>query len=104
MDKGIPLPELPFDPPKTPPAPPNPRAVLLHGIVWTAFGLGGVATLLVTLPMAAALSALLGPDVGMGRGVLVAAALGTYLVAFVAALLRGSGTPTTPPMGDGATT
>jgi len=48
MDKGIPLPELPFDPPKLPPAPPNPRAILLHGIVWTAFGFGGIATLLVT--------------------------------------------------------
>lgn len=47
MEKGIPLPELPFDPPKLPPQPPNPRAILLHGIVWTAFGLGGMVTLLV---------------------------------------------------------
>lgn len=47
MDKGIPLPELPFDPPKMPPQPPDPRTILLHGIVWTAFGFGGIVTLLV---------------------------------------------------------
>ena len=48
MDKGIPLPELAFDPPKLPPSPPDPRAILLHGIVWTAFGLGGIITLVLT--------------------------------------------------------
>jgi hypothetical protein len=46
MDKGIPLPELPLDPPRTP-NPPDPRAILIHGIVWTAFGLGGIGALLV---------------------------------------------------------
>jgi hypothetical protein len=42
MDKGIPLPELRFDPPKVP-KPADPRVPLLHGIVWLAFGIGGVA-------------------------------------------------------------
>lgn len=44
MDKGIPLPELPLEP--------QPRSserdsneVLLHGIVWSAFGVGGMITL-----------------------------------------------------------
>lgn len=41
MDKGIPLPELPLDPTKTP-KPPNPEATLIHGLVWTAFGGGGM--------------------------------------------------------------
>jgi hypothetical protein len=45
MEKGIPLPELGLDSPKMPAAPPDPRAILLHGIVWTAFGVGGVAAL-----------------------------------------------------------
>ena len=42
MDKGIPLPELPLETQK---APPDPRMPLLHGIVWLAFGIGGVAAL-----------------------------------------------------------
>ncbi len=46
MDKGIPLPELPMDS-ATVPRPPDPRAPLLHGIVWTALGTGGAAALLV---------------------------------------------------------
>ena len=44
MEKGIPLPELPLDPTKIPKAP-DPTATLLHGIVWTAFGLGGMLVL-----------------------------------------------------------
>lgn len=44
IDKGIPLPELPLDPAKTP-RPPDPLAPLLHGIVWTALGFGGVVAL-----------------------------------------------------------
>ena len=49
MDKGIPLPELPLDPP-TDSKPPDPRAPLLHGIVWLAFGIGGMVMLLLIGP------------------------------------------------------
>ena len=45
MDKGIPLPELPLDPTRTPTAP-NPQATLIHGLVWTAMGGGGMLALL----------------------------------------------------------
>jgi hypothetical protein len=34
MEKGIPLPELPLDPPRVP-KPPDPGAPLIHGMVWT---------------------------------------------------------------------
>ena len=44
MEKGIPLPELPLDPPKVP-APPDPRAPLIHGIVWLALGFGAMLAL-----------------------------------------------------------
>ena len=44
MEKGIPLPELPLDPVAVP-KPRDPRAPLVHGIVWTAFGVGGIAAL-----------------------------------------------------------
>ncbi len=44
MEKGIPLPELPLEPPAVSKAP-NPHAALLHGIVWSAFGLGTMAAL-----------------------------------------------------------
>jgi hypothetical protein len=44
MEKGIPLPELPLDPLKVPKAP-DPRAVLIHGIVWTALGGGAMLAL-----------------------------------------------------------
>lgn len=44
MEKGIPLPEFPIDPPRTPP---DPRAPLLHGIVWTALGLGAITAMLI---------------------------------------------------------
>jgi hypothetical protein len=47
MEKGIPLPELPLHQPKVP-RPPDPRAPLLHGIVWTALGFGGMAALFLT--------------------------------------------------------
>jgi hypothetical protein len=79
-------------------------ALVLLPVLAAAAAFATVATLLVTLPMAAALSALLGPDVGMGRGVLVVTAIGTYLAAFVAALLRGRRDPATAPPGDEATT
>ena len=41
MEKGIPLPEFPLDPPSVK-RPPDPRAPLMHGIVWAALG-GGAA-------------------------------------------------------------
>lgn len=50
MEKGIPLPELPLDPPRDQ-RPPDPRAPLLHGVVWTAFGFGGMAAMLVIGPL-----------------------------------------------------
>jgi len=46
MEKGIPLPELPIDPAKAV-KPSDPKAPLMHGIVWTTLGLGAVAGLLV---------------------------------------------------------
>lgn len=42
MDKGIPLPELPLDTTVNP-KPQDPHAMLIHGIVWLAFGGGGIA-------------------------------------------------------------
>jgi hypothetical protein len=44
MDKGIPLPELPLEEVRTPPSR-DPRAPLLHGLVWTALGGGGMLAL-----------------------------------------------------------
>jgi hypothetical protein len=44
MDKGIPLPEFPLDPPKVP-RPPDPRAPLIHGIVWLTLGGGAMLAL-----------------------------------------------------------
>jgi len=44
MEKGIPLPELPLDP-ITVRAPPDPRAPLIHGIVWSALGGGAMLSL-----------------------------------------------------------
>jgi hypothetical protein len=44
MEKGIPLPELPLDPPRVP-KPPDPRAPLMHGIAWSALGGGGMLAL-----------------------------------------------------------
>jgi hypothetical protein len=49
MDKGIPLPELPLDPPNVP-KPPNPHNFLVHGIVWTALGFGSMIALLIGGP------------------------------------------------------
>jgi hypothetical protein len=43
MDKGIPLPELPIEPRTR--TSPDPRAMLLHGIAWTALGSGGVVAM-----------------------------------------------------------
>jgi hypothetical protein len=44
MEKGIPLPEFPLDPPRVR-TPPDPRAPLLHGIVWSALGGGAMLAL-----------------------------------------------------------
>jgi hypothetical protein len=44
MDKGIPLPEFPLDPPRVP-TPRDPRALLIHGIVWSALGGGAMLAL-----------------------------------------------------------
>jgi hypothetical protein len=44
MEKGIPLPEFPLDPPRVAKAP-DPRAPLMHGIAWSALGGGGVMAL-----------------------------------------------------------
>ena len=49
MEKGIPLPELPLDPISVP-KPPDPRAPLLHGIVWSALGGGGMLALHLFVP------------------------------------------------------
>jgi hypothetical protein len=49
MDKGVPLPELPLDPPKTPKVK-DPYDVLLHGIVWLAFGVGGMLMAAMAMP------------------------------------------------------
>ncbi len=50
MEKGIPLPELPLDPPSVP-KPPDPRATLIHGLVWSALGFGAVVALLLMGPL-----------------------------------------------------
>ena len=47
MEKGIPLPELEAAPRRGP----DPRAPLMHGIAWTALGVGGVASLLIMGPL-----------------------------------------------------
>ena len=44
MEKGVPLPELPLDPPRIAKLR-DPRAPLLQGIVWIAFGTGGMLSL-----------------------------------------------------------
>lgn len=45
MDKGIPLPELPIDPPIRARRPPDPRAPLVVGLVLAAFGAGSMIAL-----------------------------------------------------------
>ena len=45
MEKGIPLPELPLDPPAVR-TPPDPRAPLIDGLVWAALGFGAMVALL----------------------------------------------------------
>jgi hypothetical protein len=50
MEKGIPLPELPLDPPRIGRAP-DPRAPLIHGIVWSALGGGAMLALRLMGPL-----------------------------------------------------
>jgi hypothetical protein len=49
MEEGIPLPELPLEPPRVP-KPPDRRAPLMHGIVWLALGGGGMLALFLIGP------------------------------------------------------
>lgn len=44
MEKGIPLPELPLDPTRVP-KPRDPQTTLIHGIVWSALGVGAMLML-----------------------------------------------------------
>jgi hypothetical protein len=76
MEKGIPLPELPLDP-VTVSKPSDPRETLVHGIVWTAFGLGGMAAfwLIGPLPNAPVLWPLPLPLAFLGVGLMLYYAL-----------------------------
>lgn len=49
MQKDIPLPELRFEEAQVP-SPGDPHAMLLHGLIWLAFGIGGMLTLLFIAP------------------------------------------------------
>lgn len=72
MDKGIPLPELPIDPPKAP----DPTAPLLHGIVWTALGGGAMLTLFLFPALPGGLWPLPIPLLALGLGLILYYALG----------------------------
>ncbi len=78
MDKGIPLPELPLDPPRVP-KPADPRAPLLHGLVWLALGGGALLALMLSgLSLGAggaALWPLTLPLVALGLGLILYYAL-----------------------------
>jgi hypothetical protein len=74
MEKGIPLPELPLDPLKVP-QPPDPRAPLIHGIVWSALGVGAMATLRLLRPLPDGLWPLPLPMLFLGIGLLLYYAL-----------------------------
>jgi uncharacterized membrane protein YdjX (TVP38/TMEM64 family) len=76
MEKGIPLPELPLDPPRVV-KPPDPRAPLMHGIVWTALGGGAMVALLLigTQPNAPVLWPLPLPLALLGIGLILYYAL-----------------------------
>jgi hypothetical protein len=71
MDKGIPLPELPLDPTKDS-RPADPRAPLIHGLVWTSLGLGAmIALALGPFPNASAIWPLPLPLVTLGGGLIL---------------------------------
>lgn len=75
MDKGIPLPELPLDPPRVP-TPRDPKAPLVHGIVWLALGGGAMLALrFVRLPEGQAVWPLPLPIALLGVGMLLFYAL-----------------------------
>lgn len=78
MEKGIPLPELPLDPPKVR-RPPDPRAPLIHGIVWLALGGGAMLALQLIRPWpnAPVLWPLPLPIVLLGIGLMLYYALAT---------------------------
>lgn len=67
MEKGIPLPEFSLDPPRMP----DPRAPLLHGIVWTALGGGGMAALMLVPSLPDGLWPLALPLVALGLGLVL---------------------------------
>ncbi len=70
MEKGIPLPELPLDPPKIP-KPPDPREPLLHGIVWVALAFGAMAALRPTVTDVPTLWSLPLPLLFLGIGLIL---------------------------------
>lgn len=74
LEKGIPLPEFPLDP-STMPKAPDPRAPLLHGIVWTALGLGAMVALPFVQQLPAGLWPLPLPLVLLGLGLILYYAL-----------------------------
>ena len=49
MDKGIPLPELPLDPPVPEKGPPRPEVPLILGIFLTSFGVGTMIALAIAV-------------------------------------------------------
>jgi len=71
MDKGIPLPELPLDPTKDS-KPADPRAPLMHGLVWVSLGIGGMIALAFgPFPNASSLWPLSTPLVTLGGGLIL---------------------------------
>jgi hypothetical protein len=69
MDKGIPLPEFPIDAPRRLP---DPRAPLIHGIVWLMFGLGAIVALrFVGLPQGPTLWPVPLPIAFLGAGLIL---------------------------------
>jgi hypothetical protein len=71
MDKGIPLPELPLDPTKES-GPVDPRAPLMHGLIWVSLGAGGmIALALGPFPNASSIWPLPVPLVTLGGGLIL---------------------------------
>ena len=73
IEKGIPLPEIPLDPPRVR-KPPDPRAPLIHGLVWSALG-GGAMMALRLFPSAPWLWPLPLPILLLGLGLMLYYAL-----------------------------